>query len=167
MKRHLLNHDRPIPRRLIWPVNVLMGVICISVAAVVFDAGVRTSTRRNAVHSPSIPRARLSAPDAENIPAGADLPPGYVPIGIVRFKGDSFAMLELQNSPRSVTQGPGGGVAEVFDSDGHLLRRFAGVERANSSWEVIEYIRLSAVARHPGLEAEPITTCQRAPVSVR
>lgn len=36
----------------------------------------------------------------------------------------------------------GGGFADVFDQQGRLVRHYTAVERANTSWEIMELMRL-------------------------
>jgi hypothetical protein len=108
------------------------------------------------------------APASGHVLADADVPPDYKPIAVVRLQDGLFEMLELQDAPSAEAPGPGGGYTDIFDGDGRLLRRYTAIERANSKWQIIEYVRLSSSASAqpaaaPGLQ--PITTRQPSHVS--
>jgi uncharacterized protein (TIGR03118 family) len=66
-----------------------------------------------------------------------DLPPGYAPFGIANIDGDLFVTYAKQNDVKhDDIAGPGHGFVDVFDTDGHLLRRFASRGSLNSPWGV-------------------------------
>jgi hypothetical protein len=67
----------------------------------------------------------------------------YSLLGIAKVNGNRVAVYALQNGarPDDVT-GPGRGSADIFDSAGHLIRRFAFRENLNSSPQVIEFVSL-------------------------
>jgi uncharacterized protein (TIGR03118 family) len=66
-----------------------------------------------------------------------EIPPGYAPFGIAQIDGDLFVTYALQNAAQHDDQaGPGRGFVDVFDTDGHLLRRFASRGSLNSPWGV-------------------------------
>ena len=66
-----------------------------------------------------------------------EIPPGYAPFGIATIDGDLFVTYALQNAARhDDLAGPGRGFVDVFDTDGHLLRRFATRGALNSPWGV-------------------------------
>jgi uncharacterized protein (TIGR03118 family) len=63
------------------------------------------------------------------------IPAGYAPFGIENIDGDLFVSYALQNAARhDDVAGPGHGFVDVFDTDGHLLRRFASRGPLNSPW---------------------------------
>jgi uncharacterized protein (TIGR03118 family) len=65
------------------------------------------------------------------------LPPGFAPFGIQNLDGDLFVTYAKQNSDKhDDVPGPGNGFVDVFDTDGHLLRRFASRGPLNSPWGV-------------------------------
>jgi uncharacterized protein (TIGR03118 family) len=65
------------------------------------------------------------------------LPPGYAPFGIANIDGDLFVTFAKQNAERhDDVAGAGHGFVDVFDTDGHLLRRFASRGSLNSPWGV-------------------------------
>ncbi len=67
----------------------------------------------------------------------ADLPAGYAPFGIANIDGDLFVTYARQNDAKhDDVAGPGHGFVDVFDTDGHLLRRFASRGSLNSPWGV-------------------------------
>ena len=67
--------------------------------------------------------------------ADPDLPEGYAPFGIANIDGDLFVTYALQNDARhDDVSGRGHGFVDVFDTDGHLLRRFASRGSLNSPW---------------------------------
>ena len=67
----------------------------------------------------------------------AELPAGYAPFGISNIDGDLFVTYAKQNDPKhDDVAGHGHGFVDVFDTDGHLLRRFASRGSLNSPWGV-------------------------------
>ena len=66
-----------------------------------------------------------------------NIPPGYAPFGIANIDGDLFVTYAKQNGAKhDDVAGPGHGFVDVFDTDGHLLRRFASRGPLNSPWGV-------------------------------
>jgi uncharacterized protein (TIGR03118 family) len=69
--------------------------------------------------------------------ADPNIPAGYAPFGIQNINGDLFVTYALQNpAMHDDVAGPGHGFVDVFDTDGHLLRRFASRGALNSPWGV-------------------------------
>ena len=65
------------------------------------------------------------------------IPAGYAPFGIQNINGDLFVTYANQNSAKhDDVAGPGHGFVDIFDTDGHLLRRFASRGSLNSPWGV-------------------------------
>jgi len=65
------------------------------------------------------------------------IPAGYAPFGIANVDGDLFVTYAKQNGEKhDDVAGPGHGFVDVFDTDGHLLRRFASRGPLNSPWAV-------------------------------
>ena len=63
------------------------------------------------------------------------IPAGYAPFGIENIDGDLFVSYALQNAQKhDDVAGPGHGFVDVFDTDGHLLQRFASRGPLNSPW---------------------------------
>jgi uncharacterized protein (TIGR03118 family) len=69
--------------------------------------------------------------------ADPDIPAGYAPFGIANIDGDLFVTYAKQNAAKhDDVAGPGHGFVDVFDTDGHLLRRFASRGPLNSPWGI-------------------------------
>jgi uncharacterized protein (TIGR03118 family) len=65
------------------------------------------------------------------------IPAGFAPFGIQNINGDLFVTYAKQNAQKhDDVAGPGNGFVDVFDTDGHLLRRFARRGPLNSPWAV-------------------------------
>jgi hypothetical protein len=68
---------------------------------------------------------------------------GYAPLGIAKINGRQFEVNCFQNGARiDDVAGPGRGFADVFDSSGLLVRRFAFRENLNSPPEITEYVSI-------------------------
>jgi uncharacterized protein (TIGR03118 family) len=66
-----------------------------------------------------------------------DIPSGYAPFGIQNIDGSLFVTYAKQNTAKhDDVAGAGHGFVDVFDTDGHLLRRFASRGSLNSPWGV-------------------------------
>jgi len=66
-----------------------------------------------------------------------EIPAGYAPFGIQNIDGDLFVTYAQQNAQKhDDVAGAGHGFVDVFDTDGHLLRRFASGGPLNSPWGV-------------------------------
>jgi uncharacterized protein (TIGR03118 family) len=66
-----------------------------------------------------------------------DIPAGFAPFGIQNINGDLFVTYAKQNDEKhDDVAGPGNGFVDVFDTDGHLLRRLASGGMLNSPWGV-------------------------------
>jgi uncharacterized protein (TIGR03118 family) len=64
-----------------------------------------------------------------------NLPSGYAPFGIQAIGGDLYVSYARQDDEREDdVQGRGFGFINVFDPDGHLLRRFASNGALNAPW---------------------------------
>ncbi|PYM13848.1 MAG: TIGR03118 family protein [Verrucomicrobia bacterium] len=64
--------------------------------------------------------------------------PGFAPFNIVHLGGVLFVTFAKQQAPdfEDDQPGPGNGFVDIFDLDGHLLRRFASHGPLNSPWGV-------------------------------
>jgi len=68
-----------------------------------------------------------------------DIPAEYAPFGMQNIDGNLFVTYAKQNAQKhDDVAGPGNGFVDVFDTDGHLLRRFAGHGALNSPWGVAQ-----------------------------
>jgi uncharacterized protein (TIGR03118 family) len=66
-----------------------------------------------------------------------DIPSGFAPFGIQNIDGSLFVTYAKQNAAKhDDVKGAGNGFVDVFDTDGHLLRRFASQGPLNSPWGV-------------------------------
>jgi hypothetical protein len=74
-----------------------------------------------------------------------DAPDGYSPLGIAKINGSRVAIYAFQNGAKpDDVAGLGRGFADVFDSAGHLIRRFAFRENLNSPPQITEYVSMPA-----------------------
>jgi uncharacterized protein (TIGR03118 family) len=65
------------------------------------------------------------------------IPPGYAPFGIANLNGDLFVTYAKQKPDKhDDAAGPGRGFVDVFDTDGHLLRRLVTRGPLDSPWGV-------------------------------
>jgi uncharacterized protein (TIGR03118 family) len=66
-----------------------------------------------------------------------DLPAGFAPFGIQNINGNLFVTYALQNQQKhDDVAGAGNGFVDIYDTDGHLLQRFASRRPLNSPWGV-------------------------------
>jgi hypothetical protein len=85
------------------------------------------------------PRAAFKYVDAGHRDPGSS--EGYSPLGIAKINGIRVAINVLENGARTDDiAGAGRGFADVFDGDGHLIRRFTFRENLNSPPQIIEYV---------------------------
>jgi uncharacterized protein (TIGR03118 family) len=67
-----------------------------------------------------------------------EIPAGYAPFNIANIDGDLFVTYAMQNDEKhDDVAGPGHGFVDVFDTDGHLIRRFESRGRLNSPWGIV------------------------------
>jgi hypothetical protein len=72
-----------------------------------------------------------------------DTSTGYSPLGIAKINGRRFAVNSFQNgAKRDDAAGSGQGFADIFDGNGHLIRRFAFRENLNSPPQITEYLSI-------------------------
>jgi len=65
------------------------------------------------------------------------IPAGFAPFGIQNINGDLFVTYALQDAAKhDDVAGRGNGFVDIFDTDGHLLQRFASRGALNSPWGV-------------------------------
>jgi hypothetical protein len=70
-----------------------------------------------------------------------DGPEGYSSLGIAKINGSRFGVYAFENGAKiDDVAGSGRGFADVFDSAGHLIRRFAFKENLNSPPQITEYV---------------------------
>src|SRR6202035_3677646 len=64
-----------------------------------------------------------------------NVPANFAPFGIANIHGDLFVTYAMQNAAKhDDVGGKGNGFVDVFDTDGHLIRRFATRGHLNSPW---------------------------------
>ncbi|MGF6920503.1 TIGR03118 family protein [Paraburkholderia sp. 40] len=69
--------------------------------------------------------------------ADPNIPAGYAPFGIANIEGDLFVTYAKQDKQKHDDDaGRGHGFVDVFDTDGHLLRRFASRGPLDSPWGI-------------------------------
>jgi uncharacterized protein (TIGR03118 family) len=69
--------------------------------------------------------------------ADPELPSGYAPFNIVNIDGDLFVTYAKQDGEKhDDVAGPGHGFVDVFDTDGHFIRRFDSRGLLNSPWGI-------------------------------
>jgi uncharacterized protein (TIGR03118 family) len=67
----------------------------------------------------------------------ATIPPGFAPFGIHNIGGNLYVTYAKQDENKEDdVQGPGLGYVNVFDPEGHFIKRFASGEPLNSPWAV-------------------------------
>src|SRR4051812_21772989 len=63
------------------------------------------------------------------------IPAGYAPFGIQAINGDLYVTYAQQDADKhDDVAGAGHGFIDVYDTEGHLLKRFAGQAQLNSPW---------------------------------
>jgi len=66
-----------------------------------------------------------------------EIPRGYAPFNIANIDGDLFVTYAKQDADKhDDVAGAGHGFVDVFDTDGHLIRRFESRGRLNSPWGI-------------------------------
>jgi uncharacterized protein (TIGR03118 family) len=64
-----------------------------------------------------------------------NLLPGYAPFGIANINGNLYVTYALQNAAKhDDVAGPAHGFVDIYDTNGHLIRRLATRGRLNSPW---------------------------------
>lgn len=82
------------------------------------------------VYDPSLHRVTLAGAFTD-----PQLPAGYAPFGIQAIQGDLYVTFAMQDSARhDNVSGPGLGIVDVFDANGHFLRRLISHGRLNAPW---------------------------------
>ena len=69
--------------------------------------------------------------------ADPQIPAGYAPFNIANIDGDLFVTYAKQDADKhDDVAGAGHGFVDVFDTEGHLIRRFESRGRLNSPWGI-------------------------------
>ncbi len=112
----------------------------IAVGAKVINLDSAPTSRRERILAAVLPLTRA---DAASFEPGDGA--GYSTLGIAKINGNPIAVYAFQNGAKlDDIAGEGQGFADVFDSAGHLLRRFTFRENLNSPPQIIEYVPLPA-----------------------
>jgi hypothetical protein len=94
--------------------------------------------------------ARVSGVASSPVPIDSahgdpETPTGYSPLGITQINGKRIAVYVFQNGAKvDDVAGEGQGFADVFDSAGHLIRRFTYRENLNSPAQITEFVFMPA-----------------------
>ena len=139
-------------RRLRLCTRLLVGTLYAAIAILASGAGVWAGLRASLprlVDDPSFlqnvghdTRSRMTS--VNDILADVGLPADYAPIGLIKSDGNLFAVfVNHMGAIRSSARISGGGSADVFDHEGHLLQHYAVIEHTDFSWESWKYERLS------------------------
>jgi uncharacterized protein (TIGR03118 family) len=101
-----------------------------------------TTAKGNNLYVTNFFAGKIEVYDSQFQPAVIDgafvdthIPPGFAPFGIQNIDGDLWVTFARQNAEKKDdVGGPGSGFVDVFDTDGHLLKRFAAHGVLNSPW---------------------------------
>ena len=67
------------------------------------------------------------------------IPSGYAPFGIANIDGNLIVTYAKQNAEKhDDVAGPGNGFVDIFDTDGHMVERFATRGPLNSPWGIAQ-----------------------------
>jgi hypothetical protein len=131
--------------------KLLVGAAYTALGTLAIAAGVWGGSRFTMAH----PQKDTLSPDSvgeEAQPRVAGLENGvadsrpkseYTPFVSLKIDNDFFAVVVDQTGTiRAGSAISGTGLGDVYDQKGRLVRRYAAVEDANSSWELMEFMRL-------------------------
>jgi uncharacterized protein (TIGR03118 family) len=101
-----------------------------------------TSVNGNHLYATNFNSGKIEVFDSQFSPTVTDgkfsdprIPAGFAPFGIQNIDGDLWVTYAKQDAAKhDDVGGPGSGFVDVFDTDGHLLRRFAEHGVLNSPW---------------------------------
>ena len=115
-----------------------VGAFLISAAPVAPEV---VTANSNSVFSAS--RSERSITRVDRALSDPDTSAGYSPLGIAKINGRRFAVNSFQNgAKRNDAAGQGQGFADIYDTDGHLIRRFAFRENLSSPPQITEYLSM-------------------------
>jgi hypothetical protein len=138
-----------------WTVASFIGMATIPSRVAELAKAVNRIPAFNSAHHELVGRRVQSASSYPGGLANIDLPPGYAPPGIATIDARDFIVTAMHfvEKPDDATD-QGGGYADVFDTKGDLIRRFATIEYAKSRWAIIEYLCVRNSERRPLQAAE-------------
>jgi uncharacterized protein (TIGR03118 family) len=124
------------------PTNAVIAVDNSPSGAVYKGLAFGTNVNGNNIYATDFRGAKIDVFDSHFSPATTDgkfidqhIPAGFAPFGIQNINGDLWVTYARQNAEKmDDVGGPGSGFVDVFDTDGHLLRRFAEHGVLNSPW---------------------------------
>jgi uncharacterized protein (TIGR03118 family) len=101
-----------------------------------------SNVKGNHIYATNFRAGTIDVFDSSFAPATTDgkfvdqhIRPGFAPFGIQNIDGDLWVTYAKQDAEKmDDVGGPGNGFVDVFDTDGHLLRRFAEHGVLNSPW---------------------------------
>ena len=101
-----------------------------------------TNINGNNIYATNFRGGKIEVFDNKFSPAKTDgqfedsrIPSGFAPFGIQNIDGDLWVTYAKQDADKmDDVGGPGSGFVDVFDTDGHLLRRFVEHGVLNSPW---------------------------------
>ena len=103
-----------------------------------------TNSQGNFLYAANFRTGSIDVFDSSFAPATLDgsfvdpnLPANFAPFGIRNIDGDLVVTFAQQDQAKEDdVPGPGLGVVDIFDTDGHLIRRFASGGDLNSPWGI-------------------------------
>jgi uncharacterized protein (TIGR03118 family) len=122
--------------------NAVIAVDNSSTGAVYKGLAFGTNINGNNIYATNFRGGKIEVFDNTFSPAKTDgqfedrhIPAGFAPFGIQNIDGDLWVTYAKQDADKmDDVGGPGSGFVDVFDTDGHLLRRFAEHGVLNSPW---------------------------------
>jgi uncharacterized protein (TIGR03118 family) len=101
-----------------------------------------TNATGNFLFATNFRQGRIDVFDSNFAPAQLDgsftdpkIPSDFAPFGIRNINGEIWVTYAKQDAARhDDVAGPGNGFVDIFDTDGHLLSRFATHDHLNSPW---------------------------------
>jgi uncharacterized protein (TIGR03118 family) len=124
------------------PVNAVTAVDNSQSGAVYKGLAFGSNVNGNNIYATNFSAGKIEAFDNQFKPVVTDgtftdthIPAGFAPFGIQNIDGDLWVTYAKQDADKKDdVGGPGSGFVDVFDTDGHLLRRFAAHGVLNSPW---------------------------------
>ena len=118
----------------------IVGVAC-AAAGLALDAKLVNSGPAFISGRPHTSGAGFPLFDIGRASGDPDAPVGYSRLGIAKINGKRVAVYAFQNGAKlGDVAGRGQGFADVFDSAGHLIRRFIFRENLHSPPQITEFV---------------------------
>jgi hypothetical protein len=138
--------------------SFIRGAVRVFVVALAVCTGIGLGMRaqasnglREELHRSYALRSSCMVRREEKIRPDFTLPTGYSLMGVTRIRGERYAVLAATAPSSAPTYESGGGTAEEFGSDGRLILRYQASERADSQWDIVEYLRLPVANAAAGI----------------